>query len=128
MPFCASTFTVPPVNSALPFVIVSVSLCPAALTLTLKIEPVRKPTSSPLMVKVLNGVAAPGAMVLPANAITVPLTMPLPASVAPEFIAIGLVRAPSTASVPLLIVVAPMVELLFHTHVPLACTSSSWKS
>jgi hypothetical protein len=128
MPLCASTFTVPPDKSALrPFVIVSVSLRLAALTLTLKTEPSRKLTS-PLTVRLLNGTAAPGAIVAPAFAKTVPMTVPLPASVAPEFMLIGLVSPPSTASVPLLIVVPPMVELLFHTQVPLACTSRLWKS
>ena len=126
MPFCASTFTVPPDKLALlagPLTSESKSLCPAALTLTLKNEPGAKPTL-PLTFSVLNAAIAPGATAAPRFAVTSPTTVPLPASVAPEFITIGLVSALSTASVPLVIVVEPMVESLFHTHgPPLARTS-----
>jgi hypothetical protein len=125
VPFCASTFTLPP-KLAIP-VTESLSFCPPALTLTLSTEPAAKLTL-PFTVKVLNGTAAPGATAPPPATVTSPLMVPRPASVPPEFTAIGLVNPLSTASVPLLIVVAPMVEVLFHTQVPLACTSRVLKS
>lgn len=79
------------------------------------------------MLKVLNGATAPGAIAPPPATMTSPVTVPLPASVPPEFTATGLMSPPSTASVPLVMVVAPMVEVLLQTQAPVACTSSVLK-
>ena len=78
MPVPASTCTVPPCRPAVPET-ASLSVCPAALTLTRKVEPDVK-VALPATLSVVKGVAVPGATVPCA---TRPPMLPLPPSNAP---------------------------------------------